>query len=365
MEKDRGSWFPQHHIEWQSPKLNSLSDLLDLRPPNSISMCMNSHANVVSRNGNLLVDAFSEPPRMWPGQVNEPQGWFHCLPCSRQASVLAQNSVIQEKFSTSSPKDLREAMAPNASSKPAQKRFLVFDQSGDQTTLIFSSVIGAPVQPPTSCGPKPSAYNWTGEEPETKRDPIYHSGPIVTDEFNEPHGADAGSELHEDTEELNALLYSDDDGDDTEDNEETSTGHSPSIMAAHNNQEWLGDNIEEVASSDEVIKRQKLGYGSYNVPSLIDTASSVNQNRFLHLDNDAESDAESSCANCLKTQFEGRGFLSGSKRTRKEKIRETVSILQSIVPGGKGKDAIVVLDESIHYLKSLKLKAKALGIDTL
>jgi len=57
--------------------------------------------------------------------------------------------------------------------------------------------------------------------------------------------------------------------------------------------------------------------------------------------------------------------LSGNKRMKRERIRETVNILQGIIPGVRGKDAMVVLDETIHYLKSLKLKAMALGLNAL
>lgn len=63
--------------------------------------------------------------------------------------------------------------------------------------------------------------------------------------------------------------------------------------------------------------------------------------------------------------FGESGSLSGNQRSSKEKIRETISILESIIPDGKGKVTIVVIDEAIHYLRSLKDKAKALGLDTL
>ena len=53
--------------------------------------------------------------------------------------------------------------------------------------------------------------------------------------------------IMEDTEELNALLYSDDDSEDTEDGKVTSTGHSPNAMTAHDEQ-FMGG-FEELASS--------------------------------------------------------------------------------------------------------------------
>ncbi|KAK0576830.1 hypothetical protein LWI29_023981 [Acer saccharum] len=139
--------------------------------------------------------------------------------------------------------------------------------------------------------------------------------------------------MHEDTEELNALLYSDDDSDYTDDDEVTSTGHSPSTMTAHEKLDWFEGSTEEVASSAGPTKKR----------------------------ND---DAESSCANSQYPRCGEMGSLSGNKRMRNEKIRETVNVLRSIIPGGKGKDTMVVIDEAIDYLKSLKLKAKAFGLDS-
>ncbi|XP_048437380.1 transcription factor SAC51-like [Pyrus x bretschneideri] len=164
--------------------------------------------------------------------------------------------------------------------------------------------------------------------------------------------------MHEDTEELNALLYSDGDSDYTEDDEVTSTGHSPSTMTVHDKQNWF----EEVASSDGMNKKRKLFDEVYDhVRSVMDTASSKKHNRPLEL----EDDAESSCACNRSSGLREVDSFTSNKKMRKEKIRETINILQNIIPDGKGKDAMVVLDEAIHYLKSLKLKAKALGLDSL
>ncbi|KAK9269972.1 hypothetical protein L1049_025545 [Liquidambar formosana] len=367
MGEDCGSWLPQQHFDWQSPNLDSLratQPSLHSGQQDTISAYMNPCTNMLTPNGTLPVCAFPELPQSWAAHTNEPHGWFYCLPRFRQAFAPASNPIFKEKLPASAYENCRDAIKPNAGSTCAQKRFLVFDQSGDQTTLIFSPGIGAPVHCLTSWGPKPpGAYNLNGEDLGTKRNPIHHSGPILTDEFNENHGTDVGSEMHEDTEELNALLYSDDDSDYTEDDEVTSTGHSPSTMTAQVKQDWFGGGItEEVASSDGPTKRRKLFDGGFHVlPSLMDTASSVKQKR----SSEYEDDAESSCGNGKNPRSGENDSLSGNKRTRKERIRETVSILQSIIPGGEGKDAIMVLDEAIHYLKSLKLKAKALGLDTL
>ncbi|RVW65315.1 Transcription factor bHLH145 [Vitis vinifera] len=323
--QDCGSWLPHQHPGWLSPDLNTLSAPLglELEQQNIISAYMN--------------------------------------PCPNLAFTHASNSILKEKLPAGPYGNSRVVNAPNVISECAQKRFLVFDQSGDQTTLVFSSVIGTPGQCLTSWSPKPSgAHNLSGGEEGTKRDLIYHQGPILTDESNENGGTDVQSEMHEDTEELNALLYSDDEYSYSEDDEETSTGHSPSTMTVYDRQEWLEGEAEEVASSDGSNKRRKLFNGDFNVPSLMDTASSAKPDNSLEY----EDDAESSCADGNNPEPGEIQSFSGNKRSRKDRIRETVNILQSLIPGGKGKDAIVVLDEAIHYLKSLKLKAKALGLDT-
>ncbi|XVE95215.1 hypothetical protein REPUB_Repub02eG0076800 [Reevesia pubescens] len=354
-----GSWFPQQQFDWQSPNLNSLAAPHPLGQQSTSPQFINSGLNMVSTAGTLPVYANPELPHLRVGQVNEPHGWFYCLPRFRQVFAPASNSFLKEQLSAKPCKNHSENIIPKAGSGCAQKRFLVFDQSGDQTTLIFSSAVGTPIKC-TSWGLKsPAACNLNGEDPLSKVNQNLHSGPISTDVFGD-NGTDMQSEMREDTEELNALLYSDDDSDYTEDEEVTSTGHSPSMMTAHNEQFEGG--TEEVASSTGLTKKRKLIDGSNDyVPLLMETASSVNPNRCSEI----EDDAESSCAN---GQNPGSGDMDsslGNKRMRKDKIRETVSVLRSIIPGGDGKDAIMVLDEAIDYLKTLKLKAKAFGLDTL
>ncbi|XP_059633303.1 transcription factor bHLH143-like isoform X2 [Cornus florida] len=363
MEKDLGSWFQHPHSDWQSPNLNSLRSPLDLGQQNTIPPCMRPGTNMISTNGMLPAFPFSGMPHFKASHPNEPHGWFYCLPRYRQASTAMSNSVFKEKVIADPYENGREVVTPNPATGCAQKKFLVFDQSGDQTTLIFSSGIGTPpVQRMTSWMPKPpGAYDLNREEPGIKMDKIHQSGPILTDEHNENHRDDSESEMHEDTEELNALLYSDDNTSYSEDDEETSTGHSPSTVTAYDKHEWLEKNAEEVVSSAESTKRQKLSDIGYVVPSFVKMPSSEEPNKCFEY----EADAESSCAVEKNQELGEFGSSLGNKMSRKEKIRETVSILRSIIPGGKGKDAIVVLDEAIHYLRSLKRKAKELGVNTL
>jgi hypothetical protein len=363
MGGDCGTWFPQLDFHWQSSNLNSLGAPLDMGQLNPISAYINPGTNIASTNGTVPVYASSRLlPHSRVGQATEPHGWFYCLPRFRQSFTPYSNYTIGDgRLPTDPYQSCGEAIAPNAGSDCVQKRFVVVDQSRDQTTLIFSSGIGSPVQCLTSLRPKPNAAcNMNGEDPEIKRDSNYLRGPILTGEFNE----NPESEMHEDTEELNALLYSDDESDYTEeDGEVTSTAHSPCTMTSHDKKDWYEGSAEEVASSAGPTKKRKLYDGGYDhLPSLMDTASSMKPDRPF---DEYEADAESSCANGNNAGSGELGCLSGSKRMKKEKIRETVNILQSMIPGVQGKDAIVVLDKTIRYLKSLKHRAMALGLDAL
>ncbi|XVF39610.1 hypothetical protein PTKIN_Ptkin01aG0047500 [Pterospermum kingtungense] len=352
-----GSWFPLQQFDLQSPNLNSLTVPHPLGQQSINPQFINSGTNMVSTTGTLPVYARPELPQLRVGQANNgPNGWFYCLPRYRQVFAPPSNCFLKEQLPANPYENHAENNVPKAGSGCAQKRFLVFDQSGDQTTLIFSSAFGTPIKH-TSWGPKSTAAcNYNGEEPVAKANLNLPSGPISADVFDD-NGTDVQSEMHEDTEELNALLYSDDDSDYTEDEEVTSTGHSPSTMTAH--YEQFEGGAQEVASSTGLTKKRKLlDCRNDYAPLLMDNASSLHPNRC----SEYEDDADSSSAFGQNPRSRCMDSSSGNKRMRKDKIRETVNVLRSMIPGGEGKDAIVVLDEAIDYLKSLKLKAKTLGL---
>ncbi|KAL5558540.1 hypothetical protein UlMin_034751 [Ulmus minor] len=360
MGEDCGSWHPRMNFNWESSYPNSLS------APPDWGQCsyMNPGTNMVSTNGSVPFYGSSEIPNLRGGQDNEPAGWYYCLPRFQQAVIPTPTSVLKEKLPAPQNVSCREAMKPNLESGFAQKSFLVVDKSGDQTTLIFSPGIGNSVRCVSSWNPNTGgAYNSSGEDAGTKRSIENLSEPILTDESNDNNETGVESEMHEDTEELNALLYSDDDSDYTEDDDDevTSTGHSPSTMTAYDNQNLFEGSTEEVASSAGTTKKRKLCDGGYNaMPVPLDSPSLAKPNRSSEL----EDDAESSCANDQNFGLmrEMNSFAS-NKKMRKEKICEIVSILQSIIPVGKGKEAMVVLDEAIQYL--MKVKANAFGFDSL
>ncbi|TYI29084.1 hypothetical protein ES332_A05G291300v1 [Gossypium tomentosum] len=355
MGEGRGSWFP---LAWQSHNMNLLAAPPPLGQQNANPLFINSGTKMVSTRGTLPVYGYHDLPHLRIGQVNEPQGWFHCSPRFQQVFAPSSNTFLKEQLPANPYENLTENIVPKAGSWCPQKRFLVFDKSGGQTTLIFSSAFGTPIKC-SSLGPNlPFGCNLNKEDPMATVNPNLHPGPISKDVFDD-NETNVQSEMHEDTEELNALLYSDDDSDYTEDEEVTSTGHSPSTMTAHCEQFEGG--AEGVASSSGLTKKRTLLDGSNDyTPLLMDNTSSLNHCRC----SEQEDDADSCFANGQNLRSDGMHLSSGNKRMRIDKIRETVSVLQSLIPGVAGKDAIVVLDEAIDYLKSLKRKAETLGLST-
>ncbi|KAH6806952.1 hypothetical protein C2S51_028060 [Perilla frutescens var. frutescens] len=292
-------------------------------------------------------------------ELNKSQNWFYHKPHFHQAFAPVLNSAYEAKHHAGR-SDIRQQNSPMTGTIPAQRRFLVFDQSGDKTTMLYSSGVHTPVQFGACRAPNPpTTYNLSKEE---LRDSYYPSRLSLNGENIEDNSRDVTEdELHEDTEELDALLCSDNDSDSSED-DETSTGHSPSTMTDNGMPKLVEETGEEVDSFSVPTKRQKLWDARDDVlRSDRYAASSLKTVACSEL----ESDAESSCGSHSNQHKEELYLRSGCKRSRRDKIHETVSILQSIIPDANGKDAVVVIDQAIHYLRSLKLKAKALGLDTI
>lgn len=357
MEKDFGfGYFRQPHL--LSPNPNLLGFPFDNGYLNTEPVRGNPHSVQDSTMRNLPLFPVSGLQQSKASEPNNSRNWFYLKPHFHQAFAPVLNSSSEEKFHAGL-FDFVQQRSPTMGTAPDQKRFLVFDQSGDKTTLLYSSGVQIPVRfgacqvpnPPTTC-------NLSKEVPWDNYSPLR---PSLNDENIEDNSRDVmEDEMHEDTEELDALLCSDDDSDFSED-DETSTGHSPSTMTDNGIPKMVEETGEEVDSFAVPTKRRKLSDGGYDVQSDMYAASSLKTFTYSALENDAES----GCGDGNKWHKEELGSLSGGNRSRKEKIHETVSILQSIIPNANGKDAIVVIDEAIHYLRSLKVKAKALGLDAL
>lgn len=355
MEKDFVSWSRCQFPDLQFAHSNFSSRGLDIGQQISVPIYMLPYTNEVPEKGDSPF-SFSGLLESKPSQSTEPHNWFYCLSQLHRGFGPVLSTRVKEKLAPQEVDKFGGNEDANAGCGSVQKRFLVFDQSGDQTTLLYSSPNVTPVQCLPSWHPKsPAPCNLI------KEGKICPSGDYSGGEYYEDNRRDVGSEMHEDTDELNALLYSDDDESYSKDGEEISTGHSPSTMTAHDDPPpWLDEMVEEVASSEWPSKRCKWLDGGCDIPSLEDTASYAKP----FTCSDLEDDAESSCGNS-HNQVSEVVSLSGKKRSRKDQILETISILQKIIPGGKGKDSMDVIDEAICYLKSLKVKAKSLGLDTL
>ncbi|KAG5018879.1 hypothetical protein JHK87_014734 [Glycine soja] len=358
MGGDCGTWAP--HLE--SPNLN----LLDTGKPVGISAAMNPGFNMVSSNATVPAFGSSTVPHLQLGHSYEPSGWSYCLPCFPQGFAPALNFNAEGNPPADHVKTFGDKIGPYGESSSLQKQILVIDQTGGQTTIVYSSRFGSPGECLASWHSKLHGANYLrGNEPSFRRGlnlnlNLNMTEPTLADKVDENPGTSIESEMHEDTEEINALLYSDSYGYSTQDDDDevTSTGHSPSTMTTHDNCEtFRRDTAEEVASSARKTKKRKLLDGYYDDIQLIDTASSQNLNKSSATGDD---DAESRCSS-----NNNEGSLSGNKKIKKEKIRDVLSILQSIIPGGKDKDPVMLLDNAIHCLKSLKHKAQALGLDAL
>ncbi|KAI3922151.1 hypothetical protein MKX01_005840 [Papaver californicum] len=350
MEKD----FHQQHFHRQLPNLNSAGFTLDSNSGDYLRTGTNRYASMVPPNASLPGYNVAGLPQSKIGQVNEPNGWFYCLPRHRQTLTPMPNSAAKE-FSSSPYRHggfdgCGAAAVPSSLAGSDQKRFLVFDQSGDQTSLFYSSAVGSNVQNPCYGGAKSLHITGLQKDDLTSNRELIPQGRVASVPLEESQESGDRSEMHEDTEELNALLYSDDEND-TED-EEISTGHSPRDVQ---NLEEVGENLVDFASSTCPTKRKRVLEEDHYNSSLVDTASSGEPNHLV----ECKDDAESSCAGGSMTRKDMES-LPVNKRLRREKVRETVRILQNIIPGGKDKDAIVVIDEAIQYIKSLKLKARSM-----
>lgn len=245
------------------------------------------------------------------------------------------------------------------SANPAslQKKFIIFDRSGNKTRLFYSPVfplIQSPIDTTTQFA---QTYKVNPDRRVTSFGQKHLPKYSLPDESDQDHVVNEESEMRENTEEINALLYSDDEDDDEDDDEVTSTDHSPLSKKP------FEDIKEDVASSNWPSKRHKLIDGGYaRLTPTLDSASSVRLNE----SSDCVSDAESKYSGnqmyfTMKTKEDDNSAVS-DVQLRKAKIRESLKILENLTPGAKGKHPLLVIDETIDYLKSLMSQTGMLGV---
>ncbi|KAK7328111.1 hypothetical protein VNO77_22207 [Canavalia gladiata] len=340
MVKAHKYWPYPHHVAWPSPYLNCSCTLAEL------GSCVHS---AYLNPGTCIFPAvsiypgFTAPaiPSLKTEQTNEVQGFAQypkSEPCLKETRA---GGAMQ-----------------NANRASLQKKLLIFDHSGNRTRMLYSPVFPLVQSPIVTAKQLAQAYDVNEKAQATnmgqKHLPIYSS----PEESDKDHIVDEESEMHEDTEEINALLYSDDSDsgsdDDDDDDEVTSTGHSPLVTKrTYVMQEQFEDTKEEVASSDWPNKRQKSIDGGYNrLPPLVDSASSVRLNETCEYVSDAESKNSSGRVSSAR-QTKGDNSTAAVIQLKKDKIRESLKVLENLIPGAKGKHPLLVIDGTIEYLKSL------------
>ncbi|XP_042042966.1 transcription factor SAC51-like [Salvia splendens] len=201
-----------------------------------------------------------------------------------------------------------------------QRRFLIFDQSKNHTRLFFSPSFSSLSR--MFLSKTPASANGSFAKVDTPVNRCILMKPVVEEKWDENHPSYGEGEMDEDTDEINALLYSDSDEDDnSEDDEVTSTGHSLPLS--------LDEITEEVASSDhKSSKRKRLLDGR-------DEKSSFETSRRLRYSGDDDSG-------------------------KKVKIREALKMLESIIPGLDESNPLSIIDGAVAYLKSMKSEAESL-----
>lgn len=290
MKKYPDPWANLPHPFWQFSALNSATDLQELMQQNTPLMVFPTYTNpcAYSISGNVAMP-FSEIQEVKSSQI-----------------MPTLNSPANPTF-----------IAPKFTGY--QNRILAFNQSCDRTSIVFSSL----------CNPS-LTVNPTNQS-------LEHQGSNDTASIG--HG---GEEMHEDTEEINALLYSDTDDDHGEG--EASTGNSPI--------EPMAGISSEAVSSVVPLKRKRVDADEPDLSPLNTVSSEDSHYNYSNSD--------------IKDIKSGSSFIKGDdqdcKRLKRDRILQTVDVLRRIIPGGKGKDAVTVLDEAIRYLKSLRPDAKALGL---
>ncbi|XP_022748843.1 transcription factor bHLH143-like [Durio zibethinus] len=373
MVQTNNSWFFPQHSSRQLPKLSCMSTSLQPRQPECLPVCINPSTHFFSGSMSMqgsLVPGTNPGIHMLPANIAMPgsadisvlktEQKYHSLELLRQlcpcfpTSLPSPGTYLNEQQFMIAKGQSGRATAKVVSGS-LQKGLLIFDQSASQTRLIYGSV-HPPSQYATTATTELASCPDLHEGRAVKTNPFTPTPPTLHEEYDENNLSAEEGEVHEDTEELNALLYSDEDDDD---HEVISSDHSPvGTKRNYLNQDHVDDIMEEVASSDGPNKRQKLLNGGHKQSIMVDAACSGK----LKGSHEYDSDAESSYG-IGKNQRDDMDSRFRSKQSKKDKIRLTLKILESIIPGAKGKNPLLVLDESIDYLKSLKLEAKTLGVN--
>ncbi|KAL2936776.1 hypothetical protein RDABS01_020225 [Bienertia sinuspersici] len=357
VELSSSSWLYQHHPPLESSAFTSSCMIAPVEHRQRESLPASINPCKVSAN--LGSNGFELSGLTERGLTFEGNGSLqNCS--SHFQTPLIQNQCHGAHFPA------RVCEKPLTSELPSsqQKKFLIFDQSGNETRLVFSSLcprVENLTTPPNAYPawnlpeePFGAYHHYLAKKQGKTTEQAWTKTPALCEESGENEIIDEVSEMREDTDEINALLYSeDDDGNDycdDEDDDEVSSGHSPLVKEIKDGKKQEEEENEkdfnnEVASLERSSKRQKAFHGVHN---------RTWQSPMYEDINDGDS---------IGALNEGVCPVIGSKRPRKDKIHDTLRVLESIIPGLNSEDPLVILDEAISYLKGLKYNAKTMSSD--
>ncbi|EPS71311.1 hypothetical protein M569_03457 [Genlisea aurea] len=216
-----------------------------------------------------------------------------------------------------------------------EKRFIIFDRSGVQTRLFFSPLL-SPINNYVAAAAAPVAvtgFNFSSEE-EVATPVIRH--PMEEEEkWDENRLSDEESE---DSDEIDALLFSDSDDESDEDEVTSTLQFFPDGSFTEPEYNKVEEEAEE-SFTGGWRKRQRL---------LVDGKFKSSSSSIGPLRDDAES---------------ANGDIHLSTREKKVKIREALKILETVSPeclSSNQSPPLAIIDKAIAYLKSMKAEAEAL-----
>ncbi|KAK4803946.1 hypothetical protein SAY86_003763 [Trapa natans] len=341
MVKGGDSWVFHYHPAWKPPDLNGTGSKFKPIKQESVSPDSPFYPSFARRPG-CTVTGIPNP------SFHHVQAFPSCLNLFQKNAPLPSHESCQE----------------NPTLGSLGQRFFVFDQSEKGTRLIYGSSSHlfqeSEILRMKTCDDFPV---FKGKYPSNSvQFGLYNS--IFREESGENDIDGEENDIHENSEEINALLYSEDDVDDHEEgeyeeDEVTSTGHSSSVLVQccgrHNKVE---NTLEVISNFSHLNKRQKLITSRYNCSNSLHMDMPLTK-----LDGSCRpgSDADLSF---MKSQAreEDKFPLFDGDLCRKDMIRDKMKILEGIVPGAEGMDPVVILEKAIEYLKTLKLKAEVLGM---
>lgn len=178
-------------------------------------------------------------------------------------------------------------------SKVCPRNFIIFDHTDDKGRIMYHPALVNKLTPTNS-----DVYRCHGEA--VCRSPSQDNGNLEEE----------SSSFKEDSEEIDALLSSDEESDE---DDVVSTGRTPDPL----------DSGAFDSSSPPRVKRMRQDSGKSSV--------------------------------CHE-------FMENVTR---EQIRKMITVLRGIVPGGDQLDTPAVLEQAVRYLKFLKMEAHKLGVDGL